>query len=77
MSAPRRNEVAVIANLVPRAIGYLTIPLTPSRAAALAAFTARTGIEAQALAIDLIDDVIFDLCDAPPAPSRGPSTSRE
>jgi len=72
----RRNEVAVIAGLraasqvleagailaerAPATIAFLQIPLTPSRAAALAAFTARAGIDAQSLVLDLLDDVIFD-----------------
>lgn len=56
---PRRNEVAVIAALAPRTIAYLPVPLTPARAARLAAFTARTGVDAQQLVVDLLDDVIF------------------
>lgn len=56
---PRRNEVAVIAALAPRTIAYLQVPLTPARAVRLAAFTARTGVDAQQLVVDLIDDVIF------------------
>lgn len=56
---PRRNEVAVIAALAPCTIAFLQVPLTPARAARLAAFTARTGVDAQQLVVDLIDDVIF------------------
>lgn len=56
----RRNEVAVIAHLAPRTISYLSVPLTPSFAARLAAFCARTDVEPQQLALDLLEDVIFD-----------------
>lgn len=60
MSA-RRNEVAVIAALAPRTIAFLQIPLTPARAARLADFTLRTGVDAQTLVLDLLDDCIFDM----------------
>jgi hypothetical protein len=59
LESPSRNNVAVIAALAPATIGWLSVPLTPARAAALAAFTARTGVSAQALAADLIDDIVF------------------
>lgn len=66
MSA-RRNEVAVIAGrdatvlqLAPSTISFLQVPLTPARAAHLAAFCARTGVDPQSLVLDLIDDVIFN-----------------
>jgi hypothetical protein len=60
MTAPR-NNVAVIAAFAPATIGWLQVPLTPARAARLADFTARTGVSAEKLAADLLDDVIFDL----------------
>lgn len=56
--AGARDETVI--RLAPKTIAYLQIPLTPTRQAALAAFTARTGIAAQQLAADLLDDVIFD-----------------
>lgn len=51
---------AIVVQLAPKTIGFLQVPLTPSRQAALAAFTARTGIPAQLLVADLLDDVIFN-----------------
>jgi hypothetical protein len=73
MTAPRRNEpVPIIAGLG-RTIPIterLTVRLTPSMAARLAAMTALTGVTAEALIIDLLDDAL-------PAPSREQSTSRE
>lgn len=56
----RRNVVALLAHRAPELIGWLEIPLTPSRAARLADFCARAGIDAQALVLDLLDDVIFN-----------------
>jgi hypothetical protein len=74
----RRNEVArAIFHLAPQPIAYLQIPLTPARAARLARLVLRTGIPAQDLVIDLLDDTIFALDDVPPAPSFEQSTSRE
>ncbi|MCA1831204.1 MAG: hypothetical protein LC750_00390 [Actinobacteria bacterium] len=60
MTAPRRNDAAIIARLAPDTVSFLQVPLTPARAARLADFTTRKGIDAQALVLDLLDDVIFD-----------------
>ena len=60
-AAPRRNDLDLIARLAPTTISFLQVPLTPARAARLADFTARKGIDAQALVLDLLDDVIFDM----------------
>lgn len=51
---------AIAANPPPLTVGFLRVPLTPARDAALAAFELRTGIPAQQLAADLLDDVIFN-----------------
>lgn len=71
MSA-RRNEVAVIAGrdaavlqLAPGTISFLSVPLTPSRAAKLADFCARRQIDPQSLVLDLLDDTIFNISDHP------------
>lgn len=90
MSAPRRNEVAVIARLAPKTISSLQVPLTPARAVRLAEFCLRHDVDPQALVIDLLDDVIFDTassvecsggvsCTEPYAdgpPKRGKSSAR-
>jgi hypothetical protein len=74
----RRNEVArAIFHLAPQTVAYLQVPLTPARAARLAAFTTRHNVDPQALVIDLLDDCIFALDDVPPAPTIEQSTSRE
>jgi EAL domain-containing protein (putative c-di-GMP-specific phosphodiesterase class I) len=75
---PRRNEVALIARLAPNTLSFLQIPLTPSRAARLADVCARTGIDAQSLVLELLDDAIFSTSHAAlPAPTGDRSSIRE
>lgn len=72
MSPRRNNVIAILGGRAPELIGWLEIPLTPARAARLADFCARHGVDAQTLVTDLLDDVIFNI--APPcAPDVGTS----
>ncbi len=74
-----RDNVAVIAQFAPGTLSFLSVPLTPARAAKLAEFCARTGIDPQSLVLDFLDDEIFSSrsTDALPAPAGGQSTIRE
>lgn len=60
MTAPR-NNVAVIAALAPRTIGYLYVPLTASQRAVLDDIELRTGVTAQALVLDMLGDVFSSM----------------
>ena len=58
---PHHRRTGIIATLAPSTIGWLYVPLTPSRAAAIAAYELRTGLKAADTAADLLDDVIFNI----------------
>jgi hypothetical protein len=54
-----RRNVDVIAQLAPRTMGWLQVPLTPARAATIAAFETRTGSGIIDHILDFLDDEIF------------------
>jgi hypothetical protein len=63
MTAERSNVLA----FEPLPIGWLHLPLTQERAAAIVQFQERTGIELIPHLLDALDDIVFDL-----GPARQP-----
>lgn len=67
----RRNEVAIF-------IGdTLCIPLSPARACRVADFELRHGVKIEQAILDFLDDELFNIAPAIPAPAREQPTSRE
>lgn len=52
---------AAVLQLAPGTISFLSLPLTPARAAKLADVCLRTGVDPQSLVLDLLDATIFNL----------------
>jgi hypothetical protein len=68
MTAERSNVLA----FGPLPIGWLHLPLTQERAAAIVQFQARTGIDLIPHLLDALDDIVFDL-----GPTRQPGGNRD
>lgn len=71
MTGARRNEVALFVG------DTLCIPLSPARACRVAHFELRTGVKVEAAILDFLDDELFNIAAALPAPACERSTSRE
>ena len=67
----RRNEVALFVG------DTLCIPLSPARACRVAHFELRTGVKIEDAILTFLDDELFNIAPAIPAPAREQSTSRE